>query len=64
MPEAVIAQLVEHLALAGDVTDIERIAGQIHALGAAGLDEVALRLHDAPQEGLRLIGEHLLPALR
>jgi hypothetical protein len=63
VPEAVIGQLVEHLTLAGDLSDIERIAGQIHALGAAGLDEVSLRLHDEPQEGLRLIGEHLMPAL-
>jgi hypothetical protein len=30
---------------------------------AAGLDEVALRLHDQPQEGLRLIGEQSMPAL-
>ena len=63
VPEPVIEQLVEHLTLAGDESDIERIAGQIHALGAAGLDEVALRLHDEPQEGLRLIGERLMPAL-
>jgi len=64
VPETVIAQLVEHLSLAGDLSDIERIAARIHALGVAGLDEVALRLHDEPHEGLRLIGEHLLPALR
>jgi 5,10-methylenetetrahydromethanopterin reductase len=63
VPEAVIGKLVEHLTLAGDVGDIDRIAGHIHALGAAGLDEVALRLHDEPEEGLRLIGERLLPAL-
>lgn len=63
VPETVLGQLVEHLTLAGDLADIERIAGQIHALGAAGLDEVALRLHDEPQEGLRIIGERLLPAL-
>ncbi len=43
--------------------NIDRIAAHIHALGAAGLDEVALRLHDEPEEGLRLIGERLLPAL-
>ncbi len=63
VPEPLIEQLVDHLTLSGDLSDIERIAGQIHALGAAGLDEVALRLHDDPQEGLQLIGEHLLPAL-
>jgi alkanesulfonate monooxygenase SsuD/methylene tetrahydromethanopterin reductase-like flavin-dependent oxidoreductase (luciferase family) len=64
VPEPVIEAMVEHLTLAGDLGDIERTAGKIHALGAAGLDEVALRLHDDPEEGLRLIGEHLLPALR
>lgn len=63
VPEPLIDQLVEHLTLAGDLSDIDRIAAQIHALGAAGLDEVALRLHDAPEEGLRIIGERLLPAL-
>ena len=63
VPESVIAQLVDHLTLSGDLSEIERIAEHLHALGVAGLDEVALRLHDEPQEGLRLIGEHLLPAL-
>jgi 5,10-methylenetetrahydromethanopterin reductase len=63
VPEPVMEQLVRHLTLAGDLTEIERIAADIHALGEAGLDEVALRLHDEPEEGLRLIGEHLLPAL-
>ncbi|MCU0759432.1 MAG: LLM class flavin-dependent oxidoreductase [Steroidobacteraceae bacterium] len=63
VPEPVMEQLVRHLTLAGDLAEIERIAEDLHALGAAGLDEVALRLHDQPEEGLRLIGEHLLPAL-
>jgi 3-methyladenine DNA glycosylase/8-oxoguanine DNA glycosylase len=64
VPEAIVNALVEHLTLAGDLGDIEAAAAKIHALGAAGLDEVALRLHDEPEESLRLIGEHLLPALR
>lgn len=64
VPEPVIEALVEHMTLTGGPEDIDRIAGRIRALGAAGLDEVALRLHDDPEEGLRLIGERLLPALR
>jgi 5,10-methylenetetrahydromethanopterin reductase len=63
VPEPVIDELVAHLSLAGDLGDIDRIAGNIRALGRAGVDEVALRLHDEPAEGLRIIGEHLLPAL-
>jgi 5,10-methylenetetrahydromethanopterin reductase len=61
--EAVLAQLVDHLTLTGDVTEIDSIAAKIIAMADAGLDEVALRLHDAPNEGLRIIGEYLLPAL-
>lgn len=63
VPEPVIGKLVENMTLTGDLHDIERIAGHLKALEAAGLDEVALRLHDDPAEGLRLIGERLLPAL-
>jgi alkanesulfonate monooxygenase SsuD/methylene tetrahydromethanopterin reductase-like flavin-dependent oxidoreductase (luciferase family) len=64
VPEPVVEELVEHLTLAGDLGDIDRIAGHLRALERAGLDEVALRLHEEPEEGLRIIGEHLLPALR
>jgi 5,10-methylenetetrahydromethanopterin reductase len=61
--EAVIEELVEHLTLTGDVSDIDRIADKLHAMAAVGVDEVALRLHDNPSEALKLIGSHLLPAL-
>lgn len=63
VPEPVIGKLVENMTLTGDLRDIDRIAGHLRALEAAGLDEVALRLHDDPAAGLRLIGERLLPAL-
>jgi 5,10-methylenetetrahydromethanopterin reductase len=63
VPEAILEKLVENLTLAGDLTAIDRIAGHLRALERAGLDEVALRLHDDPEEGLRIIGERLLPAL-
>ena len=32
--------------------------------GRAGLTEVALRLHDDPMDGLRIIGEHVVPKLK
>jgi hypothetical protein len=51
------------MTLTGGPGDIDRIAGHLKALEAAGLDEVSLRLHDEPEEGLRHIGERLLPAL-
>jgi len=30
----------------------------------SGLTELAIRLHDDPMEGLKLIGERVVPALR
>jgi alkanesulfonate monooxygenase SsuD/methylene tetrahydromethanopterin reductase-like flavin-dependent oxidoreductase (luciferase family) len=63
VPEAVVDKLVENLTLTGDASDIDRIARHLHTLEAAGLDEVALRLHADPEDGLRMIGEHLMPAL-
>jgi len=63
VPEPVVDKLVENMTLTGSPADIDRIARHLKDLEAAGLDEVALRLHDEPEEGLRLIGERLLPAL-
>jgi hypothetical protein len=63
VPEPVIGKLVDNMTLTGDTRDIDGIARGLKTLEAAGLDEVALRLHDDPGEGLRLIGERLLPAL-
>ncbi len=62
VPEAVIDKLVENMTLTGDPGDIDRIARHLKSLEAAGLDEVALRLHDDPEEALRIIGERLVPA--
>lgn len=33
------------------------------AFAAAGVNEICLRLHDDPDEAIRLIGEHVIPAL-
>lgn len=63
VPEAVIDKLVANMTLTGDPGDIDGIARHLKTLESAGLDEVALRLHDDPEEGLRLIGERLVPAM-
>jgi alkanesulfonate monooxygenase SsuD/methylene tetrahydromethanopterin reductase-like flavin-dependent oxidoreductase (luciferase family) len=63
VPDEVVNKLVDQLTLTGDVSDIDAIAAKIAALGAAGLDEVALRLHDQPEQSLQMIGDLLLPAL-
>ena len=34
------------------------------AFGKAGQTEIGLRLHDNPMDALKIIGEHVVPALR
>lgn len=64
VPEEIMRQLVDHLALAGSPDDIDQHVEKLRTLGRLGLDEVALKLHDGQAEAIRLIGERVVPALR
>lgn len=64
VPEAIVGKLVENLTFAGGPQDIDRIAAELHAFAAAGQNEVALKVHDQPDEAIRLIGERLIPAVQ
>lgn len=63
VPEPVIDKLVENMTLTGDPGDLDRIVRHLKSLEAAGLDEVALRLHDDPEESLAIIGQRLVPGV-
>jgi hypothetical protein len=62
VPDRIVDALLEGLTFTGDAMDVPRAANRLRALERAGLTEVALRLFDAPLEGVELIGERLLPA--
>jgi hypothetical protein len=49
---------------AGDLSDIDYQLERFQQFADAGMTELSLRLHDDPMEGLELIGEHVIPALR
>lgn len=63
VPEAIMGKLVGHLALAGTPDDLAGHIERLTVLGRGGLDEVALKLHDDQAEAIRLIGQHVVPAL-
>ena len=63
VPPAIVDKLIDGLTFTGDETDVERIAARLRALERLGQTEVALRLFENPEEGVRGIGEWLLPAL-
>lgn len=63
VPEHIIDALVENLTFTGSPDDIGGVAAKLNEFSAAGLDEVTLKIHGDAREAIRLIGEHLVPAL-
>jgi alkanesulfonate monooxygenase SsuD/methylene tetrahydromethanopterin reductase-like flavin-dependent oxidoreductase (luciferase family) len=64
VPDALLDACVDHLTLAGTPADLPRIVAHLRRMRDAGLTEVVLELHDEPDVALRLIGQHVVPALR
>ena len=50
--------------LLGRLDDIDREIERYQAFAAGGLTELSIRLFDDPMDGLKMIGERVLPALR
>jgi 5,10-methylenetetrahydromethanopterin reductase len=63
VPDRIVDTIVEALTFAGDHSRIEAVIEDLRAFRKAGLTEVTLRLYDDPAESIRLIGEHVVPAL-
>jgi alkanesulfonate monooxygenase SsuD/methylene tetrahydromethanopterin reductase-like flavin-dependent oxidoreductase (luciferase family) len=64
VPEATVNKLIAGMSSAGDVNDIDREVERYQAFARTGLTELSIRLFDEPMDGLKLIGEHVLPKLR
>jgi 5,10-methylenetetrahydromethanopterin reductase len=63
VPEHIVETLVENLTFAGDVSKIDQAIEHLQAFEAAGLEEVALKVHENPADAIRMIGEHVVPAM-
>jgi len=64
VPDDLVTKLVDNLTLTGDHADLDRLIGELETFKAAGVTEIALRLHDDPEDSIRLIGDKVAPALR
>ena len=62
VPEPLVEKLIGELASAGTPDDIDREIERYKALEAGGLTDLSLRLFDKPWDGLKLIGERVVPA--
>jgi 5,10-methylenetetrahydromethanopterin reductase len=63
VPAPITQKLVDGLSLAGGLDSVDRHVEHLRDFAAAGFTEIALRIHDDPEESIRLIGERVLPAL-
>lgn len=64
VPDALVTKMIRNISFAGGLDQIEPAIATLRAFAAAGLTEIALRVHDDPADAIRLIGERVLPALR
>jgi alkanesulfonate monooxygenase SsuD/methylene tetrahydromethanopterin reductase-like flavin-dependent oxidoreductase (luciferase family) len=64
MPEDLVNRLIAGMASAGDMSDIDREIERYKTFAANGLTELSIRLFDDPMDGLKMLGKHVLPALR
>ncbi|MEC9374775.1 MAG: LLM class flavin-dependent oxidoreductase [Pseudomonadota bacterium] len=63
IPEEIVNRLIAGMSSSGDMGAIDQEIDRYKKLADAGLTELDLRLFDDPMEGLKMIGEHVIPAL-
>jgi len=64
VPQRIIDELIAGITTSGDLTEMDKHIARITEFKDAGLDELALRLHDDPADAIPVIGEHVVPAVR
>jgi alkanesulfonate monooxygenase SsuD/methylene tetrahydromethanopterin reductase-like flavin-dependent oxidoreductase (luciferase family) len=64
VPYALVTKMIRNISFAGGLEQIEPAIETLQAFAAAGLTEIAIRVHDDPADAIRLIGERVIPALR
>jgi alkanesulfonate monooxygenase SsuD/methylene tetrahydromethanopterin reductase-like flavin-dependent oxidoreductase (luciferase family) len=61
--EPILDKLVEELTFTGDLGEVDRLLEKFWMFKNAGVGEMGLRLYDAPEESIKLIGETIGPEL-
>lgn len=64
IPQRIIDELIEGITTTGDLTEMDKHLARLAEFKDAGLDELALRLHDDPADAIEMIGEHVVSAMQ
>ena len=64
VPEETSNKLLDGMSSWGDFSAIDKEIERFKAFADTGLSELSIRLFDDPMDGLKLIGDHVLPKMR
>jgi alkanesulfonate monooxygenase SsuD/methylene tetrahydromethanopterin reductase-like flavin-dependent oxidoreductase (luciferase family) len=64
VPDELVRKMISNISYVGGLDAIDPAIESLHEFAAAGVTEIALRVHDDPAAAIRLIGERVAPALR
>jgi hypothetical protein len=64
VPDELVTKMIENISFVGGLDAIDGAIETLRRFAAAGLTEIALRVHEDPADAIRLIGERVAPALR
>jgi 5,10-methylenetetrahydromethanopterin reductase len=64
VPDELVRKMITNISYVGGLDAIDAAIESLQEFAAAGLTEIALRVHDEPADAIRLIGERVAPALR
>jgi len=64
VPKGLVDKMIENISFVGGLDQIDSAIDTLQQFAAAGLTEIALRVHDDPADAIRLIGERVWPALQ
>jgi alkanesulfonate monooxygenase SsuD/methylene tetrahydromethanopterin reductase-like flavin-dependent oxidoreductase (luciferase family) len=63
VPDEIVNKIVRHGTSASSLDSIEAEIERFKMFAAAGLNEISLCLYDNPADSIKMIGEHIVPAL-
>jgi len=64
LPDELLDRCVDELTLTGGIGDLDRIIAHLLEFKAIGVTDICIELKKHQAHGIKLLGEHVLPALR
>ncbi len=63
VPDRIVDQLIEHITLTGDVSELDKQIDKLKQFKVAGFTEFGLRIYDDPADTIKFLGERVVPEL-